>query len=265
MLGAIIGDIAGSRFEKNNVKSKDFKLFDKGCHFTDDTVMTLAIGKALLECKGDYKKLSSLAIFYMQKFGREYPNAGYGFKFYSWLRAKEPKPYNSYGNGAGMRVSDCGAFATSLDEAKLLSKLVTEVSHNHIEGLKGAEAITVAIYLAKNGKKIPEIREYISKNYYLLDFTLDEIRKDYKLDLSCQGSVPYAIETFLESNSFEDAIKNAISIGGDSDTIAAMAGGIAEAYYGIPNSIREQVVDYLDANLREILNEIENGLKIIKK
>ena len=265
MLGAIIGDIAGSRFEKNNIKSKDIKLFDKACHFTDDSVMTLAVGKAILECKGDYKKLPSLATFYMQKLGREYPNVGYGAKFYNWLKSARPQPYNSYGNGAGMRVSDCGVFATSLDEAKMLSRLVTEVSHNHEEGLKGAEAIAVAIYLAKNGKKIPQIRKYLSKNYYPLDFCLDDIREEYKFDVSCQGSVPYAIEAFLESNSFEDAIKNAISIGGDSDTIACMTGGIAEVYYGIPDNIRQQAITYLDDNLSKLLHEIENGIKIVKK
>ena len=257
MLGAIIGDIAGSRFEWRNIKSKGFSLFDRSCRPTDDSVMSLAVAKAILECGGNYDALSGKAVHCMQKLGQEYPNAGYGGRFYQWLYEKNPQPYNSWGNGSAMRVSAAGFAADSLEEAIELSRKVTEVTHNHPEGIKGAEATAAAIYLAKAGKTIDEIREHINSNYYKIDFTLDEIREDYEFDVSCQGSVPQALEAFFESTDFEDAIRNAISIGGDSDTIAAIAGGIAEAYYGIPKEIRSRATAFLPPELKNILNEFE--------
>lgn len=259
MLGAIIGDIVGSRFEWNNFRSKDFIFFTENSHFTDDTIMTLAIAKAILSSKPDRSNLSEKAIYYMRYFGHKYPNHDYGGMFNDWLITDNPNPYNSYGNGAAMRVSACGFAAKSLEDAKLLSKLVTEVTHNHPEGLKGAEATTVAIYLARTGHTIPQIREYIHQNYYTLNFTLDEIRDTYQFNETCQDSVPQAIEAFLESDSFEDAIRNAISIGGDSDTIAAITGGIAQAYYGIPDQIREITLKYyLDNKVIDIIYEFED-------
>lgn len=258
MLGAIIGDISGSRFEWDNIKSKDFELFTNECEPTDDSIMSIAICKAILGFNGDYESLSESAIECMRSIGRQYPNCGYGGTFYHWITGNEkPLPYNSYGNGAAMRVSACGFAAETLEQAKLFANAVTGVSHNHPEGMKGAEAIATAIYLAKAGKTIPEIRNYINENYYTLDFTLDEIREDYRFDVTCQGSTPQAIEAFIESTSFEDAIRNSISIGGDSDTIAAMAGGIAEAYYGIPNAIRKTALTFLDDNLKTILTAFE--------
>lgn len=257
MLGAIIGDIVGSRFEWNNIKSKDFDLLTYSCKPTDDSIMTLAIAKAILSCNDDYSELGNKAVEYMQKIGREYPNSGYGGYFISWLYSETPKPYNSFGNGAAMRVSACGFAANSLEEAIILSRKVTEVTHNHPEGLKGAEATTVAIYLARNGKSIFEIRDYINANYYPMNFTLDSIRETYQFNETCQDTVPQAIEAFLESTNFEDAIRNAISIGGDSDTLAAITGGIAEAYYGIPANIRNHSLTFLDKDLVSILNEFE--------
>lgn len=258
MLGAIIGDIVGSRFEWNNNKNKEFELLNHKCFFTDDSVMSLAIAKALLESKEDYSNLSELAVKYMQEIGRNYPNCGYGGRFYSWMFSDNPKPYGSYGNGSAMRVSACGFVANSIEEAVELSRKVTEVTHNHPEGIKGAEATAVAIYLAKSGSNILEIRDYINKNYYPMNFRLDDIRESYKFNETCQETVPQAIEAFLESKSFEDAIRNAISLGGDSDTLAAITGGIAEAYYGIPTDIRKLTLTFLDERLLSSLIEFEN-------
>lgn len=258
MLGAIVGDIVGSRFEWNNNRSKQFDFLIYKCSVTDDSVMSLAIAKALLESKSDYSDLSENAVKYMQGIGRHYPNCGYGGRFIDWMHSDNPKPYGSYGNGAAMRVSACGFAANSLEEAKQLSKAVTEVTHNHPEGLKGAEATAVAIFLAHSGKNLLEIRDYITKSYYPLNFTLDGIRDSYDFNESCQGTVPQALEAFFESNSFEDAIRNAISIGGDSDTLAAITGGIAEAYYGIPTEIRKHALTFLDERLLKILVEFEN-------
>lgn len=258
MIGAIIGDIAGSRFEWHNNKSKDFELFHKSCRFTDDSVMSLAICDALLNANDNNSDLSDETVRSMQKLGNSYPRAGYGGAFRKWLNLDNPQPYNSWGNGAGMRVSGCGYAGNTLDEVRALSKAVTEVTHNHPEGLKGAEAVAVAVFLARTGKSITEIKNYITENYYPLDFTLDEIRDDYTFDVSCQGSVPQALEAFFESTGFEDAIRNAVSIGGDTDTIAAMAGSIAGAYYGVPDEVREGALNYLTDDLKDILLRFEN-------
>lgn len=257
MIGAIIGDIAGSRFERVNHRSKEFDMFDKKCRPTDDSIMSLAIAKALLECEEKFDSLSAKAISCMQELGRIYKNAGYGGSFIKWIFADEPQPYNSFGNGAGMRVGPCGFVAKTVEEAIELSELVTRVSHDHPEGLKGAEAVSVAVFLAKNGKSKEEIKTYIQENYYEIGFTLDQIRKDYKFDVSCQGSVPVALEAFFESSDFEDAIRNAISVGGDSDTIAAMTGAVADTYYGIPEGMIEAAIDYLDSREMEILYYFE--------
>ncbi|WP_312563186.1 N-6 DNA methylase, partial [Anaerospora sp.] len=224
----------------------------------DDSIMTLAIAKAILECNGNYDKLNDLAVACMQEVGRPYPNCGYGGMFQTWMYSDNPQPYNSFGNGAAMRVSACGFAASTLEEAKLLSKKVTEVTHNHPDGIKGAEATTVAIFLAKTGKNILEIRDYINDNYYPMNFTLNGIRDSYEFNETCQETVPQAIMAFLESTSFENAIRNAISIGGDSDTLAAITGSIAEAYYGIPTEIRKHALTFLDERLMKILVDFEN-------
>lgn len=258
MLGAIIGDIVGSRFEWNNYKDKDFEFLTYKCFPTDDSIMSLAIAQAIMVSKKDHSNLSENAIECMQRVGRNYPDCGYGTTFKDWIFSNDPKPYNSYGNGAAMRVSAAGFAANSLDEAKELSRMITEVSHNHPEGIKGAEATAVAIYMAKSGSSILEIRDYINEKYYPMNFSLDEIRDTYKFDASCQGTVPQALQVFFESTGFEDAIRNAISIGGDSDTIAAICGGIAEAYYGIPTDIRKHALTFLDQNLMQLLILFEN-------
>lgn len=257
MLGAIVGDIVGSRFERHNHKSKDFELFTDRCRFTDDTAMTVAIAKALLECKGDYTELSDHTVRCMQEIGRKHPNAGYGQIFYLWLHHKNPGPYRSYGNGSAMRVSPVAYVAKTEKECIQLAKAVTQVSHDHPEGIKGAEAAALATWGAMRGIPKGAIRAHIEEWYYILDFTIDEIRPKYRFDASCQGSVPQAIEAFLESESFEDAIRIAVSLGGDSDTIAAMTGSIAGAYYGVPNELRKRALTYLPQDFLDILEEFE--------
>lgn len=255
MLGAIVGDIVGSVYEFNNHRSKDFQLFKKMCFFTDDTVMTLALCKAFLRSKEDFSDLGANAVKYMREVGQPYEDAGYGDRFFHWMYSDAPKPYNSFGNGAAMRVSSAAWVAKSLDEAKKLSKIVTEVTHNHPEGIKGAEATTVAIYMALHGASKENIKAYMEEHYYKIDFTLDEIRKTYAFNETCQETVPQALEAFFESKDFEDAIRNAISIGGDSDTLAAITGSVAEAYYGVPFDFMAEAIDFLDDNLIEILDE----------
>lgn len=258
MLGAIIGDIVGSRFEWNNHRDKDFEFLTYKCFPTDDSIMSLAIAQAILVSKPNHSDLSKNAIECMQNVGRNYPDCGYGGSFYNWMFSDNPKPYNSYGNGAAMRVSPAGFAATSLEEAKELSKLITEVTHNHPEGIKGAEATAVAIYLAKSGSSILEIRDYINDNYYPMNFILDDIRDTYQFNETCQETVPQALQAFFESTGFEDAIRNAISIGGDSDTVAAICGGVAEAYYGVPTDIRKHALTFLDQKLLQLLVLFEN-------
>lgn len=258
MYGAIIGDIAGSRFEFNNHRSKEFKLFTQWDFFTDDTVMTIAVAKALHESKkNDYSDLEEKLVYWMKEIGRRYPDCGYGGNFAHWIMSDDSKPYNSFGNGSGMRTSECGWIADSLSNALELAERCAAVTHNHPEGIKGAKAVTACIYLARKGKTKEEIREYTESRYYRLDFTLDEIRPVYRFNETCQDSVPQAIEAFLESDSFEDAIRNAISIGGDSDTIAAMTGSIAEAYYGIEEDMVNQARSYLDDYLLSCIESMK--------
>ena len=253
MIGAIIGDVVGSRFEFDNYKSKDFEMFDKECDFTDDSVMTLAIAKALqpYDAITDYEGFKKKLVAVMHEVGMRYPHCGYGGRFFVWMMKNHTEPYNSYGNGSAMRVAPVGWFANSLEESELLAAATAEVTHNHPEGVKGAVAVAGAIYLARTGSSMKEIKEY-TKQYYTIDFTLDEIREDYDFYEICQKSVPQALEAFFESTSFEDAIRNAISIGGDSDTIAAITGSIAEAYYGADDDMKDTALSYLDFYLLEI-------------
>ena len=268
MIGAIIGDIVGSRFEFNNHRSKKFELFSDDCQVTDDSIMTIAVAKAMIETKKkeelsfedrynyeSYALLEKMTIKYMQEIGRKHPYCGYGGRFGQWGFSNNPKPYNSFGNGAAMRISPVGFIATSESEVCKLSEIVTSITHNHEEGIKGAEATAVALFMAKHGYTKEEIRDKISKNYYNLDFTIDKIRNTYKFNETCQGTVPQAIEAFLESTSFEDSIRIAISVGGDSDTLAAITESIAEAYYSVPDDIKNKALTYLDSELRSIYEE----------
>ena len=263
MLGAIIGDIAGSRFEFHNNRSKDFIFFTHDCFVTDDSIMTLSVAKAIVACKGNYDRVGALAVQYMQEIGRLYPDCGYGGTFRHWIFDDKPEPYDSFGNGAAMRVSACGFAARTEEEAKRLSKAVTEISHDHPEGIKGAESVSVAIFMAKNGATRQEIRRRIENDYYPLGFTLDEIRATYQFNETCQETVPQAMVAFFESVSFEDAVRNAISIGGDSDTLAAITGSIAEAYYGIEKNAEKAAMKFLDGRLRDIYREWKKFIKTV--
>lgn len=246
VLGAIIGDIVGSVYEFNEIKTKDSPLFSEHCCPTDDSIMTLAIASALVECEKDYSKLADETIKQMQRWGMRYPKAGYGSMFSDWLRTNDPQPYNSFGNGSAMRVSPVAYVAKSIEEVKELSRIVTSVTHNHPEGIKGAEATAVATYMALHGSKKEEIFTVIDNEYYPMNFTLDEIRADYEFNETCQETVPQALKAFFEATDFEDAIRNAVSIGGDSDTIAAITGAVAGAYYGVPLHIEHKALKYLD-------------------
>lgn len=262
MFGAIIGDIAGSYYEMHNIKSKKFKFMEKNkSEFTDDTVMTLAVCKSLLEANGNYNDLTQIVINNMVAIGRNHSQCGFGGDFFKWIIKDEHKPYNSFGNGAAMRVSACGIVGKNIDEVKLITKIVTKVSHNHPEAIKAAESISTAIFLAKSGETKQEIKNYIKDNYYDINFTLNEIRESYSFNVTCQGSVPQALEAFFESKSFEDAIRNAISIGGDSDTIAAITGSIAGVYYGIPSKYIKKCDQFFipkyDIDLINIINDFE--------
>ena len=250
MLGALAGDIIGSPYEFYNTKSMDFELFTEWTMFTDDSVMTLAVAKWLIE---DAEHSARHLIRCMQELGRRYPRAGYGGNFDWWLRQENPQPYNSWGNGAGMRVSPVGLYAKTLDDALELAEISASVSHNHPEGIKGAQAIAASVFLCKDGKSKQEIKEYVEETFgYNLSRTIDDIRPNYYFDVSCQGSVPEAIIAFLERNSFEEVIRLAISIGGDSDTIGCMAGAIAACRYPIPDDIAKRCDSLLTEDLRDI-------------
>ena len=257
MLGAIIGDIAGSRFEFNNYRAKDFELFSDKCFFTDDSVMSLAVADAILRCGTDLDRLGEETVRSMQSIGRDYPNCGYGGRFQGWIWSDDPQPYHSFGNGAAMRVSAVAWATKDLEECKALSRAVTQISHDHPEGIKGAEATAVCVWMALHGATKDELRAVIERDYYTLDFTIDEIRPTYRFNETCQDTVPQALEAFLEGESFEDVIRTSVSVGGDSDTLAAIAGSIAEAFYGIPSSMRASAMAYLDPELLQVLQAFE--------
>ncbi len=253
VLGALVGDIVGSVYEFAPVKSTDFELFTPWSNFTDDSVMTLAVAKWLME--DDAHTIHYLKCC-MQELGNRFPGAGYGARFSGWLEEEDPQPYNSWGNGAGMRVSPVGLYAKTLDEALAMAALTASVSHNHAEGVKGAQAIAACVFLCKEGKSKQEIKQYVEKTFFFnLDRTIEEIRPRYEFDVSCQGSVPESIIAFLEGNSFEEVIRLAISLGGDADTQACMAGAIAACRYSIPNNIAERCNSLLTDDLRIIMDQ----------
>ncbi len=253
MIGAIAGDVIGSVYEAVNTKSLFFPLFSPYSRFTDDTVLTVAVAHAILTGES---YLTSI-----RKFGKKFPNAGFGGHFYDWLFSKDDQPYGSWANGSAMRVSPVGYVFDSLDQVLEEAKKSAEISHNHPEGIKGAQAIAAAVYFARTGIEKESIRREITEMFaYNLDRTVDEIRPGYTFDVSCQGSVPEAIIAFLDSYSFEDAIRQAISMGGDSDTIACMAGGIAQAFYGgVPEEIVTGVRSRLPEEFVEIIDAFEEA------
>lgn len=250
MLGAIAGDIIGSVYERQNVKTLHFQpLFHPHSHPTDDTVLTVAVADSILHG-------ADLAVKFKEYFNR-YPHAGYGSTFSRWATSLSLSPYHSWGNGAAMRVSPVAHAYGSLEEVLERAGGTAEVTHNHPEGIKGAQATAAAVFLARSGASKEQIRDHVERSFgYDLSRTLDEIRPGYTFDVSCQGSVPQAIRAFLESDDYEDAVRKAISLGGDSDTIACIAGAVAEAFYGgVPESIRREALDRLHAPLRRVVEQ----------
>lgn len=262
MYGAILGDIVGSpyEFDHNNYKAKNFPLFSRRSEFTDDTVMTLAVAKALMNtCGQDDAVIKAALVREMQRLGRAYPDRGYGARFGSWLHEEDPQPYNSYGNGSAMRVSPAAWLAENMTEVLHLARLTAEVTHDHPEGTKGAQATAAAIFLARTGHSKVNIKAHVEHEFgYNLSRTCDEIRPVYRHVESCQETVPQAIIAFLESAGFEDALRMAVSLGGDSDTLAAITGSIAEAFYGVPEELKQECRQWLTPELAGILQKWEN-------
>lgn len=256
LMGAICGDVVGSVYEFDPVKRKNFTLFSPFSEYTDDTVMTLAVAKALMDsnAQGDVTRFKETLVATMHDFGRRYPGESYGGNFQYWLESGSVEPYGSCGNGSAMRVSAVGWVAQSLEEAETLAKASAEVTHNHPDGIAGAVATAGAVYLARIGESMQEIRRYVSR-YYDLDFTLDEIRPTYDFEPCNDRTVPQSVVAFLESDSYEDALRNTVSLGGDADTMGAITGAIAEAYYGIPEELEETAMSYLDEFLLSICDE----------
>ena len=264
MYGAILGDIIGSPYEFDmGSKSKDFPLFSPSSGFTDDSVMTLAVARAFLDAGPDAseEELNQAMILRMQEFGKRYPHAGYGGRFLGWLLVPDPQPYGSFGNGSAMRVSSAAWLFDDLDSVLRAARISAQVTHTHPEGIKGAQATAAAIFLARTGSTKQAIRDYLSEHFhYDLTRTCDEIRPGYHHVESCQETVPEAVTAFLEGDSFEDVIRTAVSLGGDCDTLTAIAGSIAEGFYGVPEALKAQCRSRLTPDLLEILLEFDRKI-----
>ena len=263
MIGAILGDMVGApyEFDRGN-KSKEFDMWIPRVRFTDDTVMTIAVAEALLSVGKDAgeDEVKEAVIKSMQDWGKKYPNAGYGGRFSGWLLSKDPQPYNSWGNGSAMRVSSVGWLYDSLERTREVARWTAEVTHNHPEGIKGAEAVASAIFMARTGAKKEEIARYIIRSFgYDLSHSCDEIRPAYHHVESCQETVPEAITAFLEGRDFEDVIRNAVSLGGDCDTLTCIAGGIAEAFFGVPVDMEREARSRLKYDILEVLDEFQKN------
>ena len=269
MYGAILGDIIGSPYEfDRGGKTKEFPLFSQDCEFTDDTVMTIAVAEAFLDMDfaEDDDVTRDRLVYYLRDWGRRYPNAGYGIRFSQWLNSYPPKPYGSFGNGSAMRVSPIGWLFDDLEMTRAMACLSAAVTHNHPEGIKGAEAVAAAIYLARTGSTKAEIKAYIEENfYYDLSRTCEEIRPGYYHVESCQETVPEAITAFLEGETFEDVIRTAVSLGGDCDTLTCIAGSIAEAFYGVPGELKAACRNRLTEDLLEVLQRFERRLQNVEE
>lgn len=263
MLGAIIGDIVGSPYEfsYNRMNTTGLALWNAECRFTDDTVMTLAVADALMRTIDENKDFKQEVARSMRRFALRYPAAGYGGRFSKWVVEDDPKPYGSWGNGSAMRVSSIGWAFSTLEETEAWAQASAEVTHNHPEGIKGAQSVAAAIFMARTGCTKGQIKGYVQDRFgYDLGFKLDQIRAEYSYDVSCQGSVPQSIVSFLEAEGYEEAVKLAIGLGGDTDTMACIAGSIAEAYWGIPREIAAQGRERLDGFLCDVLNRWEEWL-----
>ena len=261
MYGAILGDIIGSPYEfDRGGKTKDFPLFSPGSVYTDDSVMTIAVAEALMDAGiGDPEETKAALVKSMRHWGQTDPDAGYGGMFYRWLHSKDPQPYNSYGNGSAMRASSAGWLFESFEDTWKAARLTAEATHNHPEGIKGAMCVAVVIWMARNGKSKQEIRETVGEVFgYDLSRTCDEIRPGYRHVESCQETVPQAVTAFLEGESFEDVIRTAVSLGGDCDTLTCIAGSMAEAFYGVPEELKEECRKRITPAMREVLARFDS-------
>ena len=263
MIGAILGDMIGAPYEFDlGDKTKDFPLFSRDSEFTDDSVMTIAVAEALLDTSGKTEdEIKSALVSSMRKWGKRYPDAGYGGRFYGWLNAKDPAPYGSYGNGSARRVSSAGRLYGTLEETRKVARLTAEVTHNHPEGIKGAETTAAAIFLARTGHGKNTIQDYIVREFgYDLSRSCDEIRPTYHHVESCQETVPEAVTAFLEGVDFEDVIRTAVSLGGDCDTLTCIAGGIAEAFYGVPDDLCTECRKRLPEDMLAVLDRFSENI-----
>ncbi len=262
MIGAIIGDTVGSRFEFHNIHTKDFEFLNRRCFLTDDSIMTIAIAEAILmwekEGRPNYDRLSELAESCMRKWGNKYPNAGYGDHFRLWLSDYSMGPYNSCGNGSAMRISPVGWAARSVEECILMSRAVTRVTHNHPDGIMGAEATAVQIFLARKGMGLDELKAYEEAHYYPIPYDLSWLMKNYEWCSICDGTCQPAFQCLYESTGFEDAIRNCMAIGGDCDTTGAICGGIAEAVYGVPEELKKAIRRYMYSDEIAVVDEFLN-------
>ena len=269
MYGAIFGDIIGSRFEfDRGGKTKDFDLFTRKCNWTDDSVMTIAIMEALMNAgkEADTDAIHKECIRSMKKWGQKYPNAGYGVRFFNWVLTDDPEPYGSFGNGSAMRVSAAGWIYDTVERTREVAKATAEVSHNHPEGIKGAECTAAVMFLARTGKSKEEIKEYVSHEFdYDLSKTVDELRPLHEHVEWCQDSLPKALASFFEGDSYEDVVRNAVSLGGDTDTLAAIAGAMGDSMYGVPVGIITKGYDYLEEDMKDTLNDFQNFLNGTKE
>ncbi len=264
MYGALLGDMIGAPYEFDmGNKTKEFPLFCSESHYTDDSVMTIAVAEALLDSLfREDEDIRTALVKSMRKWGRKYPHAGYGGRFRNWLRAKDPEPYGSFGNGSAMRVSAAGWLFDTLEDTRAKARLTAEVTHNHPEGIKGAEATASAIYLARTGHSKDEIKDCIVKEFgYDLSRTCDQIRPKYYHVESCQGTVPEAITAFLEGTGFEDVIRTAVSLGGDCDTLTCIAGSVAEAFFGVPEHLKDECRSRLPKDMLDILGRFDIARK----
>lgn len=261
MYGAILGDIIGEPFEfDRGNKSKEFPLFCKHPRFTDDTVMTIAICDGILKAGQDSDEITmkTQMITSMQLWGHKYPHAGYGGRFYQWLAMENTKPYNSWGNGSAMRVASVGWLFETLERTREVARWSAEVTHNHPEGVKGAESVAAIIWMGRNGYSKEQIKEYVIQEFkYDLSRTCDEIRPTYHHVESCQETVPEAITAFLEGTSFEDVIRTAVSLGGDCDTLTDIATAMAEAFYGCPEEMKAKCIEYTRKDMHEVMDEFD--------
>ena len=266
MYGAILGDIIGSPFEfDQGNKSKEFPLFSKNATFTDDSVMTIAVGYAFLDAQpnADIEWIRRRLISSMKQYGRMFPYAGYGGMFRRWLKCDDPQPYGSFGNGSAMRVSSVAWLYNDIETVRSMARLSAEVSHNHPEGIKGAEATASAIFLARTGSTKEEIKAYIEDNFgYDLSRSCDEIRPNYHHVETCQETVPEAITAFLEGKSFEDVIRTSVSLGGDCDTLTCIAGSIAEGFYGVPEELKQECRKRLPEELKVVLDRFDRTTEL---